>query len=62
MSETMSLTPRLRYWREHLQACVARQDDSLPVLAQLRDWLDDTRPKVLPESPLGKALGYLDRH
>ena len=40
----------------------ARQTDAVPVLKQLREWLNETRPKVLPESPLGKALAYLDRH
>jgi len=34
----------------------------MPVLSALREWLDAQRPKVVPESVLGKALGYLDRH
>lgn len=38
-----------------------RQRDSAPVIAQLRQWLDDTRPKVTPQSKLGQALAYLDR-
>ena len=29
------------------------------MLNSLRAWLDDTRPKVLPSSPLGKAMRYL---
>ncbi len=40
----------------------ARQRESLPVLRALREWLEAQRPKVVPESPLGKALAYLDRH
>ena len=40
----------------------ARQAESVPVLRELREWLDEIRPKVVPETPLGKALGYLDRH
>lgn len=40
----------------------ARHADSVPVLHDLRAWLVETLPKVLPGSPLGKALGYLDRH
>lgn len=40
----------------------ARQAESVPVLRELRQWLDEMRPKVVPETPLGKALGYLDRH
>jgi transposase len=39
-----------------------RQAESLPVLAQLRAWLDTTRPKILPSSKLGDALAYLDTH
>ena len=40
----------------------ARQAESVPVLKALRAWLDQLLPKVVPSSPLGKALGYLDRH
>ena len=40
----------------------ARQADSVPVLNDLHAWLVETMPKVLPSSPLGQALGYLDRH
>lgn len=39
-----------------------RQAASLPVLHALREWLDHQRPQVVPESVLGKALGYLARH
>lgn len=39
-----------------------RQAESVPVLNDLHAWLVATLPKVLPGSPLGKALGYLDRH
>ena len=39
-----------------------RQTESLPVLEKLREWLDKTRPKVLPKSTLGKALSYLDKN
>ncbi len=37
----------------------ARQQLSLPVLAALREWLDETRPAVVPQSVLGKALSYM---
>ncbi len=40
----------------------ARQAESVPVLKALRAWLEELLPKVVPSSPLGKALGYLDRH
>lgn len=35
-----------------------RQDLATPVLGQFRQWLETQRPKVLPKSPLGEALGY----
>jgi len=38
-----------------------RQQDSAPIVAQLRLWLDETRPVVAPKTKLGLALGYLDR-
>jgi hypothetical protein len=40
----------------------ARQSRSLPVLAQLRMWLDQTRPAVTPGLVLGRALAYLDKY
>ena len=39
-----------------------RQAESMPVLNDLHAWLVATLPKVLPGSPLGRALGYLERH
>ena len=39
-----------------------RLTDSAPVLEQLRRWADDTRPRVAPKTPLGKALNYLHNH
>lgn len=41
---------------ERLQA---RQTRSLPVLAELRQWLDETLPLVPPKTALGEALAYL---
>jgi transposase len=35
-----------------------RQDRADPVLATLKTWLDEQRPKALPKSPLGQAVGY----
>ena len=32
------------------------------MLNRLREWLDTTRPKILPSSALGEALAYLDNH
>ena len=38
----------------------ARQEKSLPIVAKLRVWLDQSRPTVAPKSLTGKALHYLD--
>ena len=36
-----------------------RQHHAKPILEQLRQWLDDSLPQVLPGSATGKALSYL---
>lgn len=38
---------------------LARQQRSVQVLAELREWLDKTRPAVVPGSALGRALSYM---
>ncbi len=30
----------------------------MPILAELKRWLDGQRPKALPKSPFGQAVGY----
>ena len=35
-----------------------RQQQAGPVLAQLKQWLDQQRPQALPKSALGQAIGY----
>jgi transposase len=35
-----------------------RQRDSVPVLRAFKDWLDATRDRALPKSPLGAAITY----
>ena len=37
-----------------------RIENAKPVIDKLRQWLDETKPKVPPKSLLGKALQYLD--
>ena len=37
-----------------------RQEQSLPVVARLRTWLDGAQDTVVPQSLTGKALSYLD--
>lgn len=39
-----------------------RQQESLPILKKLRDWLDKALHHVLPKGLLGKALGYLNKN
>jgi transposase len=41
---------------------VARQTRSLPILAELRAWLDATLPTVPPKTALGEALAYLHKY
>jgi transposase len=38
-----------------------RQEHSRRILHELRAWIDEHRPVVTPNSPLGRALGYLHR-
>lgn len=40
----------------------ARRERSVPLLNDLRTWLDETLPKTPPQSALGKALAYLDKY
>jgi hypothetical protein len=35
-----------------------RRQQAEPVLVELKKWLDEYRPKALPKSPLGQAIGY----
>ncbi len=39
-----------------------RQLETKPVLERFHQWAKDTRPKVPPSTPLGKALAYLLEH
>ncbi|MEZ5661284.1 MAG: IS66 family transposase [Burkholderiaceae bacterium] len=39
-----------------------RQTEAVPILKDLRDWMQELVPKVLPSSGLGKALAYLNEH
>ena len=41
------------------QRFIARQEKSLPILAQLKSWLAKTQSQVTPQSALGKAVHYL---
>jgi transposase len=39
-----------------------RQEKSLPVVTELRQWLIDEQPKLLPKSLIGQATAYALRH
>ncbi|MGY3302843.1 transposase [Pseudomonas sp. PvR086] len=41
------------------QRFIGRQEMSLPILAQLKSWLDKAQSQVTPQSVLGKAVNYL---
>jgi transposase len=41
------------------QRLTGRQEKSLPILGQLKSWLDKTQLHVTPQSVLGKAVSYL---
>jgi transposase len=55
-SDDPILTEQRRQREE--QRCQRRQQQAEPVLVELKTWLDEQRPKALPKSPLGQALGY----
>jgi transposase len=39
-----------------------RQERAVPVLEQFREWLAAQKPEVLPKSPIGGAIGYVQNH
>ena len=47
--------------RSHLaemEVLALRQREAVPILADFKTWLEQTRPQVLPKSPLNDALRY----
>jgi transposase len=42
----------------HDQRRVLRQEHALPIMKQLKIWLQENMPKVLPKSAIGKAIAY----
>jgi transposase len=36
-----------------------RDERSRPIMANLREWLDENKPQVRPKSPIGRAIGYM---
>jgi transposase len=43
------------------QRLARRREHSGPIINELRAWIDETRATAPPRTPLGSALGYLDR-
>ena len=39
-----------------------RSERSVPIMAELRAWLDKRKAEVPPKSKLGEALAYLDKY
>lgn len=39
-----------------------RQEKSVAIMTSLRQWFVEEQPKVLPKSPIGKAIAYALRH
>ena len=39
------------------QRFIGRQEKSLPILAQLKSWLEKTQPQLTSQSVLGKTVG-----
>jgi hypothetical protein len=48
-----------------LKACsdverkIGRHEHSLPIMAQLKSWIEKTQPQVTAQNALGKAISYL---
>jgi transposase len=43
----------------HEQRCELRQTEALPVLSEMKAWLETERQQVLPKSGLGQAMAYM---
>jgi transposase len=50
-------TQQQRLQREE-QRQKSRQQQAEPILTELKKWLDDEKPRTLPKSALGQAIGY----
>ena len=35
-----------------------RKSEAVPILEELKEWIDDLRPKITPKSVAGKAINY----
>lgn len=61
----LNLINKLYSVERDLKACgdderqVGRHAQSLPILAQLKSWIEKTQPQVTGQNALGKAIGYL---
>lgn len=61
----LNLINKLYSVERDLKACVdaerqvGRHEQSLPILAQLKSWIDKTQPQATGQNALGKAIGYL---
>jgi len=44
--------------RWHDQRAAMRRERSVPILAEFRSWLEEAQRRVLPKSPVGRAIAY----
>jgi transposase len=59
-SDDPAAPERRRHREEHRRQ--QRRQQAEPVLAELKQWLDEQRPQALPKSALGQAIGYALNH
>ncbi len=45
--------------RTSADRCVLRREHAAPILAEFGSWLEREQPAVLPKSPIGEALRYM---
>jgi hypothetical protein len=61
----LNLINKLYGIERDLKACgdaarqIGRHEQSLPILAQLKSWIEKTQPQVTAQNALGKAISYL---
>jgi len=61
ISKLYAIEKRIKALTEE-ERYAARQQEALPILDKIRQWLDKTLHTTLPKGLLGKALSYLDKN
>ncbi len=60
ISQLYKIERNMKEVRDIGQRTQIRQSESVPILIQMRSWLDQTRPLIPPTGRLGVALSYLN--